>query len=210
MNKIIEDLNWRYATKAFDPTKEIAEKDLETILEAFRLSASSFWLQPWKLFVIKNAEKKQALLEHSWFQAQVVDAPYHLVFARNNADDKILVQEFIDDIAQTRNVTTDTLEEYKQMMLGFLSRMSAEEKIIWANKQIYIALGNLMTVLAEMRIDSCAMEWINPAKYDEVLGLTEKGYSTVVAMPIGYRSSEDKYADLAKVRFPIDKMTEII
>jgi nitroreductase len=140
MNKIIEDLNWRYATKAFDPTKEVAEKDLETILEAFRLSASSFGLQPWKLFVVKNAEKKHALLEHSWFQKQVVDAPYHLVFARNDADNIILVQEFIDDIAQTRNVTTDTLEEYKQMMLGFLSRMSEDEKNTWANKQIYIAL----------------------------------------------------------------------
>ena len=210
MNKIIEDLNWRYATKAFDPTKDIAKQDLETILEAFRLSASSFGLQPWKLFVVKNKEKKQALLEHSWFQAQVVDAPYHLVFARNDVDNNTLVQEFVDDIAKTRGVTTESLEEYKQMMLGFLSRMSEEEKNTWANKQIYIALWNLMTVLAEMRIDSCAMEWIIPNKYDEILGLTEKWFSTVVALPIGYRSSEDKYTDLAKVRFSIDKMTEII
>jgi nitroreductase len=140
MNKIIEDLNWRYATKAFDPTKDIAKQDLETILEAFRLSASSFGLQPWKLFVVKNKEKKQALLEHSWFQAQVVDAPYHLVFARNDVDNNTLVQEFVDDIAKTRGVTTESLEEYKQMMLGFLSRMSEEEKNTWANKQIYIAL----------------------------------------------------------------------
>jgi nitroreductase len=140
MKKIIEDLNWRYATKAFDPTKDIAEKDLETILEAFRLSASSFGLQPWKLFVVKNKEKKQALLEHSWFQSQVVDAPYHLVFARNDADNNTLVQEFIDDIATTRNVTAESLEDYKKVMEGFLSRMSEEEKNTWANKQIYIAL----------------------------------------------------------------------
>jgi nitroreductase len=59
-------------------------------------------------------------------------------------------------------------------MLGFLSRMSEEEKNIWANKQIYIALGNLMTVLAEMRIDSCAMEGIVPQKYDEILELDQK------------------------------------
>jgi nitroreductase len=158
MNKIIEDLNWRYATKAFDSSKNISEADLETILEAFKLSASSFGLQPWKMFVVKDSNKKQALLEHSWYQKQVVDAPLHLVFARNDIDNETLVQEFINDIAKTRDVTTESLEEYKQMMLGFLSRMSIEEKNIWANKQIYIALGNLMTVLAEMRIDSCAME----------------------------------------------------
>jgi len=210
MNKIIDDLNWRYATKAFDSSKNIEQNDLDTILEAFRLSASSFGLQPWKLFVVQNKEKKQALLEHSWFQKQVVDAPYHLVFARNDVDNETLVQEYIDDISTTRNVTTDSLEEYKQMMWGFLSRMSVEEKNIWANKQIYIALGSLMVVLAEMKIDSCAMEGINPAKYDEILGLTEKWFSSVVALPIGYRSTDDKYADLAKVRFSVEKVTEII
>lgn len=210
MSRIIEDLNWRYATKVFDSSKEVREKDLETILEAFRLSASSFGLQPWKLFVVSDTEKKQALLEHSWYQKQVVDAPYHLVFARNDTDNNTLVQEFIDDIATTRNVATDTLEEYKQMMLGFLSRMSPEEKNTWANKQIYIALGNLMTVLAEMRIDSCAMEGIIPNKYDEILGIKEKWFSTVVALPIGYRSAEDKYSELAKVRFSVEKVTEMI
>jgi nitroreductase len=174
MSKIIDDLNWRYATKTFDSSKNISEADLEKILEAFRLSASSFGLQPWKLFVVKDSDKKQALLEHSWFQKQVVDAPLHLVFARNNIDNETLVQEFINDISITRNVAIDSLEEYKQMMLGFLSRMSVEEKNIWANKQIYIALGNIMTVLAEMKIDSCAMEGIVPSKYDEILGLTEK------------------------------------
>jgi nitroreductase len=61
-----------------------------------------------------------------------------------------------------------------------------------------------------MKIDSCAMEGIVPSKYDEILGLTEKWFSTVVVMPIGYRASDDKYSALAKVRFPIEKITEII
>jgi len=110
------------------------------------------------MFIVKDSDKKQALLEYSWYQKQVVDAPYHLVFARNDADNETLVQEFIDDTATTRDVSIESLEEYKQMMLGFLSRISEEEKHIWANKQVYIALGSLMAVLAEMKIDSCAME----------------------------------------------------
>lgn len=140
MNKIIKDLNWRYATKEFDSSKTVSEQDLNTIIESFRLTASSFGLQPWKLFIVKDTEKKQALLEHSWYQKQVVDAPYHLVFARNIVADSELVQDFIDDTAVTRNVDLESLEEYKQMMLGFLSRMSEDEKTTWANKQIYIAL----------------------------------------------------------------------
>jgi nitroreductase len=117
MNKIIDDLNWRYATKEFDSTKTVSEEDLNTIIESFRLSASSFGLQPWKLFIVKDSEKKQALLEHSWYQKQVTQSQYHLVFARNTANSETLVQDFIQDTADTREVTIDSLEEYKQMML---------------------------------------------------------------------------------------------
>lgn len=210
MNKIIENLNWRYATKAFDPSKNVSDEDLQTILEAFRLSASSFGLQPWKLFVVKSQDLKEKLLPHSWNQAQVTQAPYHLVFARNDIDSQTLVDEFVSDIAQTRGVDLESLQGYKDMMSGFLSNMSEEDKIVWANKQVYIALGNVMTVLAEMKIDSCAMEGISPADYDEILGLTDKGFSTVVALPIGYRAKDDKYASLEKVRFPVEKVTEIL
>lgn len=210
MTKIIDNLNWRYATKEFDSSKMVNDKDLDTIIESFRLTASSFGLQPWKLFIVKDIAKKQALLEHSWYQKQVIQASYHLVFARSTADSDILVQEFIQDTALTRGATTESLEEYKQMMLGFFNKISEDEKIIWANKQVYIALGNILTVLADMKIDSCAMEWINPQKYDEVLWLTEKWFATVVALPIWYRSEDDKYASLKKVRFPTEKISEII
>jgi nitroreductase len=117
MKKIIEDLNWRYATKEFNETKTISTDDLEAIIESFRLSASSFGLQPWKLFVVKDADKKQALLEHSWYQKQVIQSQYHLVFAINTANSETLVQDFIQDTADTREVSLDSLEEYKQMML---------------------------------------------------------------------------------------------
>lgn len=210
MTKIIDSLNWRYATKEFDSSKTVSDNDLDTIIESFRLTASSFGIQPWKLFVVKDTAKKQALLEHSWYQKQVVQAPYHLVLARSTADSDVLVQEFIQDTALTRGVTTESLEEYKQVMLWFFNRISEDEKIIWANKQIYIALWNILTVLADMKIDSCAMEWINPQKYDEILWLTEKWFATVVALPIWYRSENDKYASLKKVRFSTENISEII
>lgn len=210
MNKIIENLNWRYATKEFNPTKKVSAEDLETIVEAFRLTASSFGLQPWKLFIIENQDTRNKLLEHSYYQKQVVDASHVLVFARSTANSETLVQEFVEDTAESRGVEIASLEEYKQMMLGFLGRMDETQYKIWAEKQLYIALWNLLTVLAEMEIDSCAMEGLNPAKYDETLWLTEKGFATVFALPIGYRSLKDKYADIKKVRYSTDKIFEMI
>ena len=210
MDKIIENLNWRYATKEFNPTKKVSAEDLAIIIESFRLTASSFGLQPWKLFIVESQNIKNQLLEHSYYQKQVVDASHVLVFARPTTTSENLVQDFIEDTAKTRGVELESLEEYKQMMLGFLARMDESQYKTWAEKQLYIALGNVLTVLAEMWIDSCAMEGINPTKYDETLGLTEKWYASVFALPIGYRSLKDKYADMKKVRYSTDKISEII
>ncbi|MGB1205785.1 MAG: nitroreductase family protein [Chitinophagales bacterium] len=55
MSNIIEDLNWRYATKRFDAEKKISAEDVETLLTATQLSASSFGMQPYKILHIKNA-----------------------------------------------------------------------------------------------------------------------------------------------------------
>ena len=140
MNKIIENLNWRYATKEFNPTKKVSAEDLETIVEAFRLTASSFGLQPWKLFIIENQDTRNKLLEHSYYQKQVVDASHVLVFARSTANSETLVQEFVEDTAESRGVEITSLEDYKQMMLGFLGRMDESQYKIWAEKQLYIAL----------------------------------------------------------------------
>jgi nitroreductase len=86
-------------------------------------------------------------------------------------------------------------------MNGFLVGMSDEQKFAWAKNQVYIALGQLMTTAAMLEIDACPMEGLIPAKYDEILGLENGRYATVVACPMGYRSKDDKYETLPKVRY---------
>lgn len=208
--KIVEKLKWRYATKAFDPSKKVSESDLQEILETLVLTPSSFGLQPWHFLVIESQEKKDALLEHSWNQRQVVDASHHIVFAVPATFGAPDVEKFVAAIAQTRGQDVSELEGYKSMMLGFFSRMSPEQVDTWAKNQVYIALGNLMTVLAVKGIDGCPMEGIVQSEYDKVLGLHEKGLKTVVACPIGYRSTEDKYAAAAKVRYPQSELVTLI
>jgi len=99
---IIEKLNWRYATKAFDPNKKVSQDDLDTIIESFRLTPSSFGLQAWKLFVIQDQDMQNSLVEHSWGQTQVSDCSELFVLARPTSFDDTNVDEFIDDIAATR------------------------------------------------------------------------------------------------------------
>jgi nitroreductase len=198
---IIEDLNWRYATKEFDPSKRVSPKDLETLLDALVLSPSSFGLQPWKFVVVENQELKEQLLANSWNQKQVVQASHVLVLCRPltfGAEDVI---NFVRSTAEIRAQEAETLSGYQKVMTDFLGRMNDAQIAEWMKNQIYIALGNLMTVAATMRIDACPMEGFVSTEYDKVLGLTEKGLASVVVCPVGYRAASDKYGDLSKVRY---------
>lgn len=124
MTKFIENLQKRYATKEFDTSKKVSREDLENIIEVFRLSASSFWLQPWKLFVVENEEIKRKIMENSWNQKQVSENSYLLVFAKKSEINEDLVERYIDKSAKVNGISEENLEWYKQVILGFVNNTS--------------------------------------------------------------------------------------
>ena len=201
MHKIIESLNWRYACKKFDSSKSISDEDFNTLLESLRLTASSYGIQPWKFVVVKNQDKREELIGASYNQRQVAEASHLIVLCAPIEIDEALIDSYLADTAKTRGLDVSELAKFKKMLMS-IPRKPEEWKKAWAKNQIYIALGNLLTVCAEMRIDSCPMEGFSPAKYDEILNLKEHGLRSVVACPVGYRHSEDKYIEVKKVRFP--------
>lgn len=210
MTKIIDSLIWRYATKSFDTTKKVSQVDLDEIIEAFRLTPSSFWLEPWKLIIIENEQLKKDLMEHSYHQKQVGESSHLLVFAWVKCIDDDYIDSHLDKAVKITWTKREDLSWYENMMKWYFSAMDDNLKEKWTREQVFIALWNVMSVLAFKWIDSCAIGWFNPKKYDEILGLKEKGLETVVALPIWYRSPEDKYAQKPKVRFDREQVVEII
>ncbi len=212
MNKeeVLEQMKWRYATKVFDTDKKISDDLWETIEDSMVLTPSSFGLQPWKFLVIKDPSVKAKLVEHSWNQEQVSQCSHLVVLTALKDTQESDVNEFIKDIHSKRGGDIEALDPYKGMMLGFLSNMNAEKTETWAKNQVYVALGQLMSTAAMLEIDACPMEGIIPAKYDEILGLSDSRYTTVLACPLGYRSTNDKYAELPKVRYEKDRIIEHI
>jgi nitroreductase len=205
--QVVELFKWRYATKTFDPSRKISDADWKAIEECLVLTPSSFGLQPWKFFVVDNAETRQALLANSWNQVQVVDASHLVVLAIKTEVNDGDVDRYLQSTMEARQVTAESLEGFGKVMKGFLANPKLD-KGAWAEKQVYIALGQLMSAVAIMGIDACPMEGFNPVKYDEILGLTAKGYRSVLVCPVGYRSSEDKYGSAAKVRYSVEAMVE--
>lgn len=204
--EFLQKLNWRYATKGFDPAKKLSAEQVEGLLEALRLAPSSFGLQPWKFVLVENAELRAKLRASSWNQAQITDASHLIVLCRKDKLTQADVNAYIEATARTREQELASLDGFRDMMHGFLEAMDAEKAGIWSSKQVYIALGVLLSACAAADIDSCPMEGFDAAQYDEILDLPAKGLHAVVVCPVGFRSADDKYAMAKKVRYSKEEL----
>jgi nitroreductase len=207
--KLLNALQWRYATKAFDATKKIPADVWQTLERALVLTPTSYGLQPYKFLVINDPVKRAELLPHSWNQKQVVEASHFVVFTARTQMTEADVTKLIQRTSDIRKIPAKSLNFYRDLMLGdIVNGPRGKTAHEWAARQTYIALGNLMTCAAVLGVDACPMEGLSPAEYDRVLGLNYSGYATVVACALGYRAATDKYAGLPKVRYEANELVQ--
>jgi nitroreductase len=198
--KLIDALHWRYAVKRMNG-KKLPETKLNAILDATRLSASSMGLQPYTILVVENEELKKKIHPVAYNQPQILESSHLLIFtAWENVSEKD-VQDYLDNIVQTRGVTPESLEQFKGAMLGFVSSRTQDEKFQWSARQAYIALGTALTAAAVEEVDATPMEGFDAAAVDEILGLKQKGLRSVSILALGYRDAENDYmVNAPKVR----------
>jgi nitroreductase len=207
---ILAHLRWRYATKKFDPAQKIAPEMWAKLEEAMVLAPSSYGLQPWKFIVVTDPATRKLLHPASWNQPQILDASHLVVFAAKNPPTPADVERHVERTAKVRGLQVGALDRLRQMINGSLEGMTPADAHAWAARQTYIALGFFLSACAMAGVDACPMEGFQPDKYDETLGLTEKGLSAVVLATAGYRLADDPAAKLAKSRFDVAQVIERI
>ena len=200
MSTLLDNLNWRYATKKFDATKKISASDLNTLKEAVRLAASSYGLQPYKVVIVENPEIREQLKAAAYGQTQITDASQLFIFANDLNAGPESVADYIKNISETRGIPVKALGGFEDMMNGVISNLSQDAKNIWTAKQTYIALGTLLSAAAELKIDATPMEGFNPAAFNEILGFDKLGLNASVIATVGYRHEEDEAQHFKKVR----------
>jgi len=210
-NQLLNALEWRYAAKVFDPNKKIPIEVWKTLERALVLSPSSYGLQPYRFIILTDPAKRAELLPHSWNQRQIVDCSHLIVFTARTKMTEANVDHLIQRTSQIRKIPAESLNAYRGMMLGDLVNGPRSKVIFeWSARQTYLALGNLITSAAVLGVDSCPMEGFVPAEYDRLLGLSNSGYAAVVQCALGYRSPDDKYSKLPKVRFDAKELVQRI
>lgn len=200
MHDIVEDLKWRYAVKRFNEDRILPQEKVDILKKSFNLTATSYGLQPIKLVVLSDKELQEQLTPHSYSQPQVGQASHLLILCVETGVDGRYIDSYFDRVKQVRGTSDEILDPFKEALLEDFSKKDPTEILEWAKKQAYLALGNLLTICALERIDSCPMEGFVPAEYDRILGLTAKGLTSVLVLPVGYRAEDDMFSGFKKVR----------
>lgn len=199
---LIEDLQWRYATKKMNGEKVPQEK-LNYILQAARYAPSSSGLQPYRVFVISDKDKLEKIKSFSYNQSQITDCSHLLVWAAWDGYTKNRIGEVLSKTAKERGLPENAMEDYQNMLWGLYEPLGNEWHKNHAARQAYISFGLAIAAAAEQKVDATPMEGFDPAKMDAFLGLDTLGLKSVVILPIGYRAEEgDWLVNLKKVRTP--------
>lgn len=206
--ELIKNLEWRYATKKFDPEKKIGTYELDKLKRAIQLSVSSYGLQFYKVLIIEDMEIRKQLKPVSWDQNQITDASHLFVFCNYNKVKTEDIDAFIRLTAKTRNIDYNDLKGYGDFINTKLREKTITQQTNWLERQPYLALSTLLMACAELKIDACPMEGFESDKYNEILGLKEKGLNACVIATVGYRASGDNLRHTPKVRKPMDQLFE--
>lgn len=197
----IDQLNWRYATKRMITDKVIPQEKLDNIIEAIRLSATSWGLQPFNVIVVKDKEMLQQIQPLAYNQQQIGEASALIVFAVWDKITQEKIDNFFNLISSERGIPAESLAGYKAMVEGSIFSMDDATASAWMARQAYIGLGTGLAAAAIEEVDTCPMEGFSAAALDEFLGLPAKGLKSVVILAVGYRDEDnDPTSKMKKVR----------
>jgi len=204
---IIEALKWRYATKRMTGEK-IGEKELETILEAIRLTPSAYGLQPYTVIVTENKELLKEIYGKACPQIVVLQCSHLLIFKAKRRLDEEYMEGFLGELKRSRNATDEYIESYRGKIHHVLLNPTVNT-FSWAVHQTYIALGYATFAAAQLGIDATPIEGFNAGALNRLLSLNEEEEEAVVMLTLGYRNEkEDRLALQPKVRKPLNLLIE--
>lgn len=157
---LIENLNWRYATKRYDSVKRVSTDQIELLKEALRLTPTSYGLQPIKFLFIENPAIRQKLFAYSYNQKSIIEASHLIVICSHTNINEANIDDYMSNTARTENLSVEQLDGYSNFLKKVINTQTIEEKSIWAQKQAYLALGVLVDACAHLRINAAPIERI--------------------------------------------------
>ena len=207
---LLDDLTWRHATKAYDPTRKVSDEDLHKIVEAARLAPTSSGLQQFRLIVGDQALKEK-MVAGALNPDCMRECSHVIVFAAWDEYTPECIDAIYDLTTDERGLVRGRFKRYTDMLKENFGKMSKEAQFQHAANQTFIALGLALAQAAELKIDSTPIGGFDPKLVDELLGLPEKGLRSVSLLYLGYADPErDWLGSMKKVRNPYEEFVTFI
>lgn len=201
MNQLLSRLEWRYATKKFDPARPAAQEQVDRIVEAIRLAPTSSGLQPYDLIVVSDPALRARIKPVANDQQQIVDCSHLLVFAAWDDMTPTRIDKMFDLVNSERGFVNEGWEAYRKVLLSKHATQGRQANFEFAARQAYIGLGTGIVAAAMEGVDATPMEGFDPAGVDRVLGLEAMGLRSVSMLALGHRDADgDWLVKLKKVR----------
>ncbi|MDY0974685.1 NAD(P)H-dependent oxidoreductase [Massilia sp. CFBP9012] len=201
MNQLLSRLEWRYATKKFDPARPAAQEQVDRIVEAIRLAPTSSGLQPYDLIVVSDPALRARIKPVANDQQQIADCSHLLVFAAWDDMTPTRIDKMFDLVNTERGFVNEGWEAYRKVLLSKHAAQGRQANFEFAARQAYIGLGTGIVAAAMEGVDATPMEGFDPAGVDRVLGLEAMGLRSVSMLALGHRDADgDWLVKLKKVR----------
>lgn len=206
----LEALSRRYSVKKFNPELIIPQETLLNILEAGKLAASSMGLQPYKILIVESKEMKEKLIPAFYNPSQISTCSHLIVISTKKTIEENYIRGYFSHISEVRDVPLENLNLFKKSINQYITQKSQDEIFNWAEKQSYIVLANLMYAAAMENIDTCPMEGFRQNLIEEILDIDIEQEKITVTLALGFRSNEDEFQHMKKVRKPNEKLFKFI
>ncbi|SDL85150.1 NAD(P)H-dependent oxidoreductase [Chryseobacterium taihuense] len=206
----LEALSRRYSVKKFNPDIKVPESILLNILESGKLSASSQGLQPYKIFVIQSNDMLQKLIPAFYNPSQIKTCSHLIVIVSKKVIEDHYINGYFNHISEIRNIDLEQLTSFKNNINQHINQQTENQLLNWAEKQSYIVLANLMYAAALESVDTCPMEGFRQEVLEKILEIDSEIEKVTVTLAIGYRSQEDHFQHMKKVRKPNEKLFKFI
>ncbi|MCU7614300.1 NAD(P)H-dependent oxidoreductase [Chryseobacterium sp. GMJ5] len=202
----LEALSRRYSVKKFNPEMIIPQDTLLNILESGKLAASSLGLQPYKILVIQSKEMKEKLIPAFYNPSQISTCSHLIAIISKKDIEENYILGYFSHISEVRDIPVENLDPFKKSISQHITQKTQDEIFNWAEKQSYIVLANLMFAAAIENVDTCPMEGFRQDLIEEILEIDPTKEKVTVTLALGYRSQEDAFQHMKKVRKPNEKL----
>jgi len=178
----------RYASKKFDG-KKISDEDLEELLKIIQFAPSSSNVQPWKIKIISDKKTKEKLFPVSRNQQQIITCSHLLVFCANT--DVMGNLDKLEEKMVISKIPREKAKAFTDMTRKGFKDFDEKKTLSWAQRQLYIALGNAVNGAKSLGFDSCPMEGFSPEEYSKILKLPKNIVPTAL-VTIGYAADKPR------------------